>query len=146
VRGCRSSGYTAFGIRDARASAIRVLARRTLRAKPALETSGRGRLASPPCSRLMTASRAVPPSFKQILSPLLDAILFVAAAAIILADVAVLEGLKVFYACFGGLRFASKFSEPCFEVVPDFRTRGIRIIRRRLVHQILLKQSGPLGR
>ena len=84
-------------------------------------------------------------------STLLDAILFVAAAAIIPADVAecCLERIQVFYACFGGLGITTKSDEPCFEVVhtlPDLRTGGIRIISRRLVDQILLKQSGPLGR
>jgi hypothetical protein len=73
------------------------------------------------------------------------------ATAVILADAAEsgFEGIEVFYACFGCLGIISKLSEPCFEVVhtlPDLRTGGIRIIRRRLVDQILLKQSGPLGR
>src|SRR5262249_36701148 len=74
-----------------------------------------------------------------------------AATAVILADGAEsgFEGIEVFYACFGCLRIISKLSEPRFEVahtLPDLRTGSIRIIRRRLVDQILLEQSGPLGR
>ena len=67
-----------------------------------------------------------------------------AAAAIILADVTerLLEGFEVLHACAGGLRIAAKLREACLEVVhvlPDFRTGGVRIIRRRLVDRMLLE-------
>src|SRR5262249_44594681 len=72
-------------------------------------------------------------------SALFDAILFVAAAAIILANVAErrLEGIYVLHARVGGLRIAAKLGKPCFEVVhvlPDFRTGAVWIIRGRLVN------------
>jgi transposase len=95
-------------------------------------------------------SSALPPT-THALSAHFDAILFMAAAAIISANVAkcYFERFQVFYACVSRFRVAAKFSEACFEIVhtlPDFRTGAIRIIRRRLVDQIFLKQGRPLGR
>jgi hypothetical protein len=62
-----------------------------------------------------------------MLSAVLDAILFVAAAAIILADVAerCLERIQVFYACFGGLGITTQFGEPCFDIL--FQISGLAV-------------------
>jgi hypothetical protein len=64
------------------------------------------------------------------------------------ADVAecCLEGLKIFYACFGGLRVASKFSEPCGASNQRQNSQWTLPLSRNLLLSIAPKIFEPIGR